>query len=281
MASSADVQVLNLSNKLDSGAKPAVELSKLLQKMMLRLKGDYMTPDGKGVNYTKLKESQLFKDYKKQAAHLQDAHLDFSSEQEKKAFFINIYNALTIHGLVEQDELPSSVLQIQQFWKRTGYKIGGHVFSLDDMEHGVLRGNRLHPSSTSPQFGNTDPRLAFIVEQLDPRIHFALVCGAKSCPAINVYTAENLDMALDAATRSFCAQEISVSKEVDEIWLSKIFQWYQKDFGNMEVDVIRWTETYLEPNIKERAHILGTKLKTSGNISVKYSDYDWKLNSTE
>ncbi|KAK3580926.1 hypothetical protein CHS0354_008218 [Potamilus streckersoni] len=281
MASTTDVQFLNLNKTPDSGIKPAVELSNLLQKMMLRLKGDYMTPDGKGVDYKKLKESQLFRDYKEQAAHLQDVNLDFSSEQEKKAFFINIYNALTIHGLVEQDELPSSVLQIQQFWKKTGYKIGGYIFSLDDMEHGVLRGNRSHPASTLPHFENNDPRLKFIVKQLDPRIHFALVCGAKSCPAINVYTADNLDMALDAATRSFCAQEISISLEGDEIWLSKIFQWYQKDFGHMEVDVIRWTEKYLEPNIKDRAHILGTKLETLGNISVKYSDYDWKLNNIE
>lgn len=52
----------------------------------------------------------------------------------------DIYNALTIHGLVERSVLPESVLKVQQFWKTTGYNIGGLVYSLDAIEHGVLRG---------------------------------------------------------------------------------------------------------------------------------------------
>jgi hypothetical protein len=51
-----------------------------------------------------------------------------------------VYNALTIHGLIDADEIPMSVLNIQQFWKTTAYNIGGYDFSLDDIEHGVLRG---------------------------------------------------------------------------------------------------------------------------------------------
>ena len=52
----------------------------------------------------------------------------------------DIYNALTIHGLAAREQLPKSVLDIQQFWRVTCYSIGGHVFSLDDIEHGILRG---------------------------------------------------------------------------------------------------------------------------------------------
>ena len=55
----------------------------------------------------------------------------------------DLYNALTIHGLAEQAALPSSVLDIQQFWKTTGYNVGGLVYSLDDIEHGILRGEWL------------------------------------------------------------------------------------------------------------------------------------------
>lgn len=53
--------------------------------------------------------------------------------------FQDIYNSLTIHGICEQ-ALPSSVLGVKDFWKTTAYNIGGHVFSLDDIEHGILRG---------------------------------------------------------------------------------------------------------------------------------------------
>ena len=51
-----------------------------------------------------------------------------------------MYNALTIHGLAECEQLPNSVLDIQAFWKTTAYNLGGYTFSLDDIEHGVLRG---------------------------------------------------------------------------------------------------------------------------------------------
>lgn len=59
------------------------------------------------------------------------------------------------------------------------YNIGGRVYSLDDLEHGLLRGNKPHPSTGKTAFHQGDPRLQFVISELDPRIHFALVCGAK------------------------------------------------------------------------------------------------------
>ena len=55
----------------------------------------------------------------------------------------DVYNALTIHGLATAEQLPNSVLDVSNFWKLTCYSIGGMVFSLDDIEHGVLRGGLL------------------------------------------------------------------------------------------------------------------------------------------
>jgi hypothetical protein len=55
-------------------------------------------------------------------------------------FFEDIYNVLTIHGIVALNELPKSILDLNQFWKVTSYKIGPYVYSLDDIEHGILRG---------------------------------------------------------------------------------------------------------------------------------------------
>ena len=100
-----------------------------------------------------------------------------------------------IHGLVNCQNLPSSVLEINGFWSDTSYNIGGHgkcvglndlfcigghIFSLDDIEHGILRCNKPHPGSGRVMFqGDDDPRLKFVMDSLDPRIHFALVCGAQ------------------------------------------------------------------------------------------------------
>ena len=60
----------------------------------------------------------------------------------------------------------------------------------------------------------------------------------QSCLAIDVYIADNLDKVLDSATRNFCKQEVSMFTEVDVVWMSKIFLWYQDDFGGNAVDVI-------------------------------------------
>lgn len=285
MASSPEPSILNqpmpqkpVANPGQAPAKvSAVELSKKLQKCMLRLKGEYMGNEGQGVDYEKLRLSQQFKEYEELTSQLQNVNLTDLSENEKKAFFINLYNALTIHGLARMEALPDSVLNVQQFWKKTSYNVAGHTFSLDDIEHGILRGNKPHPSSMNPPFNPKDLRLKFVCT-LDPRIHFALVCGAVSCPVINVYTAENLDRALEDATKNFCKQEVSMFTETDEIWLSKIFQWYMDDFGKTDLDVIKWTIPYLELNIQERAWTLLAKLQSYGTVDVKYNEYDWRLN---
>ena len=67
--------------------------------------------------------------------------LELSSLTLHLVYTTDIYNALTVHGLATADPLPSSVLELDRFWSLTAYNIGGHVFSLDDIEHGVLRGN--------------------------------------------------------------------------------------------------------------------------------------------
>lgn len=76
----------------------------------------------------------------------------------------------------------------------------------DDIEHGILRSNAIAPASIGallklpflarPQFKKGDPRREYVVSPVDPRIHFALVCGAKSCPPIKLYTPDNLDEGL-------------------------------------------------------------------------------------
>ncbi|XP_046340735.1 uncharacterized protein LOC124121721 [Haliotis rufescens] len=280
MADSSELRILNGVKPPDSAAESANDLAKKLQKTMLRLKGDFMTGEGRGVNYTELAKSDVFQEYKTQTALLHNVSLETLSQNQLKAFFINIYNALTIHGLSEELVLPDSVLKVNQFWKTTAYRIAGLVFTLDDIEHGVLRGNRAHPASIDPQFGPKDPRLKYTMLTPDPRIHFALVCGAKSCPAIQVYTEDNLERALEGACRNFCKQEVSMFTESNEIWLSKLFQWYREDFGKIDTDVIRWVIPHLEPGIQDRANILLLKLETQGTVAVKFNEYDWSLNKS-
>jgi hypothetical protein len=151
---------------------------------------------------------------------------------EKLAFFINIYNALIVHGTVVWGS-PSSLLKRLSFFGDVCYNIGGHRFSADDIEHGILRDNAPSPASLGsllnigflkkPLFSKGDARRDLCVSPVDPRIHFALVCGAKSCPAIKLYTPDNLDLGLQVCiVLSMPCQLIMICPDQDTCLLT----WY-------------------------------------------------------
>lgn len=86
-----------------------------------------------------------------------------------------------IHALASLDTLPETPLKVSGMWSKFAYKIGPCLFTLDDIEHGVLRCNKGHPSQNgSPAFSTPeDPRQSCVVKVFDERIHFALNCGGR------------------------------------------------------------------------------------------------------
>jgi len=161
------------------------------------------------------------------------------------------------------------------------------LLTLNDIEHGVLRGNRRPPYTPACRFEAKEPRLALCVAQVDPRIHFALVCGAKSCPPVRIFTVANLDRALDAATTWFCNEPSNVQIELQDgtIRLSQIFRWYSGDFGTSDVDfknipTLRFILRFLRDTSKEdaaRKEALRLMID-SGSFSVAWLPYDWSAN---
>ncbi|XP_066555910.1 uncharacterized protein LOC136746929 [Amia ocellicauda] len=253
---------------------PALEITSSLRKLMNKLKGTYMTNDGKGVDYSALRGSVMFQTYLLLTQQLRTVDLNTLAEDEKKAFFLNVYNALTIHAIALSDTIPQSVLDLGNFWETATYNIGGYGLSLDDIEHGILRRNATHPVKKKIQFSPDDPRVELVIKHPDPRIHFALVCGGKSCPAISVYSAENLDEALKTAAKSYCQQEVNVDKEKKQVTMSKMFQWYISDFAHTPQDLVRWVLPYLGSDQQDAASVL----VSDPSLQVIYSDYNWQLN---
>lgn len=115
---------------------------------------------------------------------------------------------------------------------------------------------------------------------VDPRIHFALNCGAASCPAIRVYSAANLEAGLASATSAFVAGEVSVDESSREVRLSKIFKWYRPDFvgfGGDDAALLRYVAPYLpERDAAALARMLGDG---GGKVKVAYKEYDWTSNA--
>lgn len=254
------------------------EIVKKLRVSITNLKGSHMSDDGSKVDYAQISTSPKFEEYCNTAALLKFIKPESFNEEKRKAFFINIYNSLTVHAMVYQAQigmLPESPVKVPGFWKIHCYNIGGSVYTLDEIEHGILRANNGHPAAGKPQFEESDPRLKVALTKLDPRIHFALNCGARSCPPIRIYTEERIDNQLEMATKSFVSQEVTVvgkEKKKFEIYMSKLFLWYGTDFGSDHRQMLEWVAEHLGDNNEKVIEAL------QGEFEVIFKDYDWASN---
>lgn len=147
-------------------------------------------------------------------------------DDKKKAFWINVYNGFTNYLIIEK-RLKFNMKEDKTFFRDNLLTVGEYQFSLDDIEHGLLRKNaRKH-------LMNNDPRLKLQVNLLDYRIHFALNCGAKSCPAIANYTFSNINEELSLAESVFSEAEFVVNHTKRSIVCSELFVWYKDDFNQV------------------------------------------------
>lgn len=199
-----------------------------LQAAMLAALGAHS--DGRGhVAYAALARSTAFAAAEAAARALGGVRLAaLGGRADRLAFWINVYNALVLHGIVRLG-VRTSVRRVWNFFGRVSYRIGAHVFSLDDIEHGLLRDNRRRPMPPLRPFGARDPRRALAVSPPDPRYHFAVTCGAASCPPVGVYRAAAIDAQLDLAARNFVNQEVVLAG--GRLRCSRIFKWYRGDFA--------------------------------------------------
>ncbi len=256
------------------GEVAAGELVPRLKQMMGALKAEFFDFERGRVAYERMAQSQLYQDYLHLSRHLQGLDLAALARREERiAFWINLYNVTVIHGIIALG-LKDSVKEVWNFFRRVAYRVGGHLFTPDDMEHGILRGNRRPPYGLFRPFGEKDPRLRFIVEPLEPRIHFTLVCGASSCPFIDFYTAENLEAELQIAAAHFInTGGVAVDRLARRVSLSRIFKWYGRDFGATLAARLRFIATYLDD--AENRRLLTDHPET---LTVTYQPYDWRLN---
>lgn len=168
------------------------------------------------------------------------ASADWPNEQQL-AYWINAYNAFTVL-LIVQNYGVQSIKEIQQDgvsspWKIPFFTIGGEEFTLDKIEHSILR----------KQFK-------------EPRIHFAIVCGSFSCPKFRneAYTGDRLEEQLQEQTRDFILDKTRNDTGSNPVQLSSIFKWYAEDFSSAFSDdrsLLQWINQYLEPKMDETSPI--------------------------
>jgi hypothetical protein len=180
----------------------------------------------------------------------------FASDDDRLAYWINAYNAFTLHAILAEYPL-SSVWKTKdgQFFQRRRHVAGGRAVSLDDIEHRILRG----------QFG-------------EPRIHFAINCGSNGCPAVRpqAYDGRGLRDTLRAATQQFLANEWNCRIDHDgkKIFVSRIFKMYAEDFAGRTGT----TEDYRRGVLRFITEHTGLESAAIEDYEVVYNVYDWGLN---
>lgn len=182
---------------------------------------------------------------------------------EQLALWINAYNAFTLQLILDHYPGIASIKDIPRAsrWKDVRWNVGGTLYSLDQIEHEILR----------PRFG-------------DPRIHFAIVCASVSCPDLReeAYTSGRLETQLDVATRGFLSDPRKGARtEIRDgliwgkrriLWLSSLFDWFEEDFIRDGRSVIDYVAPLLDD--EDRRFVEDHR----EDLELQYMDYDWGLN---
>lgn len=251
-----------------AAAGGAADVAERLQRAMLTAIGTFTRPDGR-LDYRALRASPEWAAAAAEAGALPGVRLgDLAGREARLAFWINVYNSLVFHGVVTLG-VRRTVREVRGFFARVAYRVGDVVLTADDVEHGILRANARHGLLRRRPFATGDPRGALAVQPVDPRIHFAITCGAQSCPPIGVYRAAALDQQLDLAARNFLNQEVALDAR-GCVTCSRILAWYAEDFtaaGGLGPLLLR----YLDAGPVRAA--VGARARPCDS----YRAYDWAL----
>ena len=185
--------------------------------------------------------------------YLQSLQVTGLAAEQQFAYWINLYNALTVQVILDHYPLESirdisySLLS-RGPWKERLVTVEGFGLSLDDIEHGILR----------PGFR-------------DSRIHYAVNCASISCPNLQVqaFTASNLEVMLETAAEEYINSYRGVEVIEGELVLSSIYDWYAEDFGSSDKAIIGHLADHAEPDLAAQLQ---------GFESIDRYRYDWDLN---
>lgn len=163
------------------------------------------------------------------------------TKNEKLAYWINTYNAYTIKLIIDNYPLKS-IKDIKAPWGKKFISYNGKLISLNHIEHEILR------------------------KMNEPRIHFAINCASVSCPKLlnEAFESNTLNSQLNKVSKGFIKNSEKNRLNKDEVKISKIFKWFNKDFEKKGT-IIDFLNKFSEIKINPKA-------------KIEYLDYDWNLN---
>lgn len=258
-------------------AVPALAVAAGLKRVGNRLKAEVVDASGRRVDCRRLRANPAYAELRAVwTPRLCGLDLDgLETREARTAFWINVYHTLAIDAVIafglERTRVRSG-WDLLRFFRRAAYRVGRYRYSLEDIEHGLLRANRGSPFLPGPQFGPGDHRRRYALAAVDPRVHFTLNCGSRSCPPIGVYDPEGLDAQLEVAAASFVREEVRLDPGRRRVLLSPLFRWYLGDFGG-RAGLVRFLLRYL-PEGEARDWFAQNHLR----LRWRFTRYDWGVN---
>ena len=193
-------------------------------------------------------------------AKLDNIFYQVETDNQKLAFWINLYNAY-IQVILTKN--PGMYNDRRNFFNEKQINIGGHLFSFADIEHGILRHSQ-HPFFlgyfTRPFPDKIEKKLR--VSKRNYKIHFALNCGAKSCPPVAIFDVDKIEEQLFKSTEKYLNETTKYVPSENTVYVTSLFSWFRGDFGGIN-------------GIKQILTIF--KHIDTNNLKVKTTTYDWTL----
>jgi len=223
------------------------------------------------INYSHIAQDLLQnimdeKSYAKEVEILSESTLknlvdELQTDQQKIAFWVNIYNAFIQISLTENQ---SEYENRGAFFGKKRIQIAGETLSFDDIEHGIIRKSRIKISLgyLRKWFRPKWERKLRIDGNIDWRVHFALNCGAKSCPPVAIYSAENLDQEFNFMTKKYLTEQTTFNSESKTAKTVALVSWFRGDFGG-------------KSGIKKILFTYGITPEKTKKLNFK--SYDWTL----
>lgn len=158
-----------------------------------------------------------------------------ATDDQKKAFWLNVYNGICCYFRLKK--MFSKVgLYNRILFRHKKIQVGNYFWTLDSIEHGLLRQNRKPPLSPCRTLRKKVEKEAMQVKVFDPRIHFALSAGMIDSPMLRYYQTESIEQDLKEAQRLFVGNNFIYDIEFRRMALSVLFKVYKKDFEGKFLD---------------------------------------------
>ena len=194
-------------------------------------------------------------------ASLKELKSELNTDNQKFAFWLNLYNGAVQHLLAAD---PTLFDDRGKFFSTPRIKVAGVMMSLDDIEHGMIRKSKVKLSlGLLGKLFVSGFEKSLRINNISPKIHFALNCGAKSCPAVAIYDPQRVQEQLDIAAKQYLSETTTYLADENQVQVTALISWFRGDFDGLKGAKAMLKSYNLIPK--------------DSDPNVTFKDYDWTL----